>query len=195
MNATLSKVLIFAAGATIGAAVSCKYFEKKYKQIADAEIASMTEYYEQLLVCAEEEIDDYSAEIETQDRIDRAAEKFPEVRELVDKLNDLNYTENKEVPNVKPPYVISPDEFGEVDEYATETLYYYKDKVLADDQDNIIEDADNVIGIGSLTHFGEYEDDSVFVRNDREETDYEILLHPEKYSDVIKSRPHQAEAE
>lgn len=195
MNATLSKVLIFAAGAAIGAAVSHKYFEKKYEKIAEEKIASMTEYYEQLLCTAEEEIDDYSAEIEAQDRVDRAAEKFPEVRELVNKLNDLNYTENKEVPNVKPPYVISPDEFGEIDEYATETLYYYKDQVLADDQDNVIEDADNVIGVGSLTHFGEYEDDSVFVRNDREETDYEILLHPEKYSDVVKSRPHQAEAE
>jgi hypothetical protein len=171
-------------------------FRKKYKQIADAEIASMTEYYEQRLFEAEEEIDDCSTEIEAQDRIDRAADKFPEVREFVNKLNDLNYTENKEVPNVKPPYVISPDEFGEIDEYATETLYYYQDKVLADDQDNIIEDADNVIGVGSLNHFGEYEDDSVFVRNDREETDYEILLDPrEYYADVVKSSPHQAEAE
>lgn len=193
MNDTLSKVLIFAAGAALGVAASYKYFEKKYKRIADDEIASMSEYYEKRLAQAEEEIDDYSTEIEAQEHIDRASEKFPEVRELVDKLNELNYTENKEVPKVKPPYVISPDEFGEIEEYATETLYYYKDHVLADDQDNIIEDADDVIGVGSLTHFGEYEDDSVFVRNDREETDYEILLDPREYSDVINSCPHQPE--
>lgn len=193
MNDTLSKVLIFAAGAALGVAASYKYFEKKYKKIADEEIASMTEYYEKRLAQAEEEIDDYSTEIEAQEYIDRASEKFPEVRELVDKLNELNYTENKEVPKVKPPYVISPDEFGEIEEYATETLYYYKDHVLADDQDNVIEDADDVIGVGSLTHFGEYEDDSVFVRNDREETDYEILLDPREYSDVINSCPHQPE--
>lgn len=193
MNDTLSKVLIFAAGAALGVAASYKYFEKKYKKIADEEIASMAEYYEKRLAQAEEEIDDYSTEIEAQEYIDRASEKFPEVRELVDKLNELNYTENKEVPKVKPPYVISPDEFGEIEEYATETLYYYKDHVLADDQDNIIEDADDVIGVGSLTHFGEYEDDSVFVRNDREETDYEILLDPREYSDVINSCPHQPE--
>ena len=193
MNDTLSKVLIFAAGAALGVAASYKYFEKKYKRIADDEIASMSEYYEKRLAQAEEEIDDYSTEMKAQEYMDRASEKFPEVRELVDKLNELNYTENKEVPKVKPPYVISPDEFGEIEEYATETLYYYKDHVLADDQDNIIEDADDVIGVGSLTHFGEYEDDSVFVRNDREETDYEILLDPREYSDVINSCPHQPE--
>lgn len=193
MNDTLSKVLIFAAGAALGVAASYKYFEKKYKRIADDEIASMSEYYEKRLAQAEEEIDDYSTEMKAQEYMDRASEKFPEVRELVDKLNELNYTESKEVPKVKPPYVISPDEFGEIEEYATETLYYYKDHVLADDQDNIIEDADDVIGVGSLTHFGEYEDDSVFVRNDREETDYEILLDPREYSDVINSCPHQPE--
>lgn len=39
------------------------------------------------------------------------------------------------------------------------------------------------IGFESLGHFGEYEDDSVFVRNDRLKTDYEILLDEENYSD------------
>lgn len=195
MNSTLSKVLIFAAGAAIGAAATYKFFKTKYERIVQEELDSMEDYYEQKLRDAQEEIDDYSAELQVREYVDRLEGKDPAVQQLVDKLNDLNYTENKEVPKVKPPYVISPDEFGEIDEYATETLYYYSDNVLADDQDNIIEDADNVIGIGSLTHFGEYEDDSVFVRNDREETDYEILLNPQKYSDVVNSSPHQAEAE
>ena len=52
---------------------------------------------------------------------------------------------------------------------------------------------DNVVGLESLTHFGEFEDDSVFVRNDRLKCDYEILLDQRTYSDVMKQRPHQME--
>ena len=49
--------------------------------------------------------------------------------------------------------------------------------------DNIIEDVEGTVGTDSLTHFGEYEDDSVFVRNDEKQIDYEILLDSDKYYD------------
>ena len=81
---------------------------------------------------------------------------------------------------VKGPYVISPDEYDEND-YETETLYYYPDGVLTDTYDNVIVDIEETVGKKSLTCFGEYEEDSVFVRNDDLETDYEILLQPDNY--------------
>lgn len=88
------------------------------------------------------------------------------------------------------PYVIAPEEFGEMDDYETVSLTYYSDGVLTDDFDNEIEDVEGMVGEDSLDHFGEYEDDSVFVRNDRYKTDYEILLDLRKYSDVKKSNPN-----
>ena len=91
------------------------------------------------------------------------------------------------------PYVISPDEFGEFEDYERISLSYYADQILADEDDEKVEDVDNVVGLESLAHFGEYEDDSVFVRNDRLKCDYEILLDQRTYSDVIKQRPHQTE--
>ena len=45
---------------------------------------------------------------------------------------------------------------------------------------------DEIVGEESLNHFGEYEDDSVFVRSDRLKCDYEILLDQRNYSDVVK---------
>ena len=69
--------------------------------------------------------------------------------------------------------------------------YMLLDKWREDDEK--VEDVDNVVGLESLAHFGEYEDDSVFVRNDRLKCDYEILLDQRTYSDVIKQRPHQTE--
>ena len=114
--------------------------------------------------------------------------------EYAAKLQENGYTnysdsENKETvhkedDSVQKPYVISPDEFGEFAGYDTVSLTYYADRVLADDNDDVIEEVDDVVGTESLSHFGEYEDDSVFVRNDRLKCDYEILLDQRKFSDV-----------
>ena len=65
--------------------------------------------------------------------------------------------------------------------------------MLADDNDDVVEDVNNVVGTESLTHFGEYEDDSVFVRNDGLRCDYEILLDQRKFSDVQANKPHPME--
>ena len=81
-------------------------------------------------------------------------------------------------------YVISPDEFGENEEFEQISLTYYSDHILTDDNDEIIEDVDDIVGIESLDHFGEFEDDSVFVRNERLKCDYEILLDQRKYYDT-----------
>lgn len=94
--------------------------------------------------------------------------------------------EEKEPMKDENPYVISPDQFGELDDYETCSLTYYADGVLTDDTNTVIDNVDEVVGTDSLTHFGEYEDDSVFVRNDRHECDYEILLDNRRFSDIYK---------
>ena len=63
----------------------------------------------------------------------------------------------------------------------------------ADENDEVIEDVEDAVGIDSLNHFGEYEDDSVFVRNDARKCDYEILLDQRTYSEVVEDMPHQME--
>ena len=48
MNDTLSKVLIFVAGAAVGSVVTWRLVETKYKKIADEEIKSVKEVFGQL---------------------------------------------------------------------------------------------------------------------------------------------------
>ena len=88
------------------------------------------------------------------------------------------------------PYVISPEEFGANEEYDIITFRYYSDHILADEDGQLIEDVEGCIGFESLNHFGEYEEDSVFVRNERLKTDFEILRDLGTYADVIKSKPY-----
>ena len=92
------------------------------------------------------------------------------------------------------PYTISPDDFGEEAGYEVETLTYYADGILADDQDNLIDSVDKMVGLESLDKFGEYEDDVVYVRNEQYKCDYEILLDLRRWEDVVappkvKTRP------
>ena len=185
MKNTLTKLFIFAAGAVVGSAVTWKFVEEKYKQIAQEEIDSVKEAFgitRETKDSAEDDIaEDY---IENTDGNSASFTETDQYKELLKHQGYINYSNDKGGDNMDRPYVISPEEFGELDDYEQISLTYYDDKVLTDDFGNIIEDVDSLIGIDSLTHFGEYEDDSVFVRNDRTKCDYEILLDVRKYSEI-----------
>lgn len=190
MKNTLSNFLIFAAGAAIGSVVTWKLVETRYARIAQEEIDSYRE------ICADRGVapeptkeEESEAKPEIEDQID--------IREYASKLSKQGYTNYasamEEVVDMERPYVIPPGEFGELYGYEMISLTYYKDGVLTDDQDEPVEDVDNVVGLSSLTHFGEYEDDSVFVRNDRLKADFEILADSRNYADVVDTKPHLAE--
>ena len=200
MNSTLKGVLIFVLGAAAGSLATWKLIEKKYKDIAQEEIDSVkdtfskmkkNEYPDKLEDYPDfeefddsDDSDDVDEEPKPEQKIDR--NNKPDIVEYAKILSEVGYTnyaerqDKKEKKGVEPvederPYVISPDEFGEKDGYENVTLTYYADGVLTDYFDNVISNVDEVVGFDSLDHFGEYEDDVVFVRNEKMETDYEIL--------------------
>lgn len=191
--------VMFVLGATVGSVATWQYTKKKYERIAQEEIDSVKEIFSKRESAADVEI--VTPEPQTA-KVGKPEEK-PDITEYAARLEREGYTnysnvsagekkEEQEAIEMKP-YVISPEEFGEFEDYERISLSYYADQILADEDDEKIEDVDNVVGLESLTHFGEFEDDSVFVRNDRLKCDYEILLDQRTYSDVIKQRPHQTE--
>ena len=104
--------------------------------------------------------------------------------------NDYDNSAQNEL-EVDKPYVISPEEFGEFDNYEQISLTYYDDGYLADDMDDLVEDVEDIIGWELLNHIGEYEEDAIHIRNDSLKTDYEILRVMDRYSDI--SRDNQEE--
>ena len=183
------KVLYFVLGAVTGALIARLYFRKKYDTVS----------YE----CAKEETDErQESSSEEKSRKDGITEIsaddykafLNERRKYPYHPDDISKNEEEKEPDDNRPYVITPDEFGSVDEYETISLTYYSDGVLTDDRDDEpIEDVDDMIGEDSLTHFGEYEDDAVYVRNERLKTDFEILLDHRSYSDVAEAKPYRYE--
>lgn len=190
MNCKLYSTLAFVAGAAIGSVVTWKYVKTKYEQIAQEEIDSVKEVFarKKLGESAEETLE----EVRNGDNKTVIKPK-PNLMEYASMIKDLGYSDNKEEIYKEEeedeemsdgPYVIAPDEFDE-NGYETESLTYYADGIVTDSYDNVIDDVDDIIGLESLEHFGEYEDDSVFVRNDDLETDFEILKDYRNYYDVF----------
>ncbi|MFA7675061.1 MAG: hypothetical protein WCY38_03245 [Endomicrobiia bacterium] len=198
MNKT--KFIMFILGAAVGSIVTWRYVEKKYEQIAQDEIDSVKEVFSKREMDFTEETEVVDARI----KADNAKEK-PSVVEYAARLREQGYTNysdigtedeeevKKESMTVDKPYVIAPEEFGEFDDYEKISLTYYADQILADDNDELVDDVEDVVGFDSLNSFGEYEDDSVFVRNDRLKCDYEILLDQRKFSNVRKRKPHEVD--
>lgn len=202
-NSTLTSTFMFLAGAAVGAGVTWKLLKTKFEKIAQEEIDSVKEVFSKRYGKPELDTDELVCEDErTPEPV--VEDGGPSVRDYAAVLAKNGYTdyantvvEKKEIAAVTRndgPYVISPEEFGSNDDYETISLTYYSDGVVADDMDYRVEDLDEIIGIESLNRFGEYEDDSVFVRNDEMKIDYEILLDQRRYADVTRNpRPDVTE--
>lgn len=193
MMSKVTGLIMFVLGATTGSVVTWQFAKRKYEQIAEEEINSVKEVFSK----RDSDGADVEITVESQPSVEASLKKFeekPDISTYAEILKNEAYVpEGTEMAENKP-YVISPDEFGENEDYDTISLTYYADQVLVDDGGDKIQDVDDVVGMESLTHFGEYEDDSVFVRNDRLRCDYEILMDERTYSEAQKERPHQREA-
>lgn len=187
MKQKILYLVMFAAGATIGSAVAWQLAKNKYKQIADEEIQSVKDAFSKKENDVNTKLSTANAMLKKNMINNDLNSTHKDAYKDILTTNKYLYSENtnakKEVPKTGP-YVISPDEFGELDDYETISLTYYSDKVLADDMDQVIDDYMVCVGNDFMNHFGEYEDDSVFIRNDVRKCDYEILYDLRPYSEL-----------
>lgn len=197
---------IFAAGALAGAAVAARVIRDKYQQEAEEEIAEMRDYYRELRKNAKTPDEDKMLE-EDENSKEEKEEKEEDSKNEYDEIvkNYTNYTqyndtetkenkkEEKEERTNYEPFIIDVEEFGEDPTYDTATLTYYKDKVLTNDLDDVIDYS--VAGEENLKIFDEHPDcKAIYVRDDIYMVDYEILRDPyqyDEYDDFPDKKPHQ----
>lgn len=185
----------FVFGAAAGSFATWIYAKNKYEAIIQEEIDSVKKVFSDRKPVKNEFADesDWFERARIAGRLEFPlgyAEKIQENGYSAHLENEMESSENRneEEEDVgQGPYVISPDEFGEKDDYEQISLTYYSDGVLADEDEQIIWDVDEVVGEESLGRFGEYEDDSVFVRNDKLKCDYEILKDQRNYPDICRN--------
>lgn len=184
-------LLTLVIGAGIGSVITWKVMETRYNAIIKEEIESVKETFSKESRDMEEEKPDDAAE--------NTEEEEPEnLAAVSDIINQNGYNTmsdevreekkkkgNDDTESKKGPHVISPEEFGELD-YPIISLDYYTDDVLMNDRGKIITNVKELVGEDFASHFGEYEDDPdiVYVRNDLQCIDYEIVRDYRESSEV-----------
>lgn len=204
----LGTTFAFLAGVAVGGAAVWYSLKDKYAQLAEEEINSVKEAYARREKQQESETEsDIPSDLgvgQTHVVVDKVQDKG-DIKEFARRVQGeegyTNYSKTVVPPKEKPqeesaqsetpgeaPYVISPDEFDELDGYTPISLTYFADGVLADEHGVIVDDVEEIVG-DALNHFGEYEEDSVFVRNDAKRCDYEILKDEHTYEEFRKTLP------
>lgn len=191
---------IFAAGALAGAAVAARVVREKYQQEAEEEIAEMRDYYRELRKNAKTPDEDKMLEEDENNKEENDKNEYDEIVKNYTNYTQYNDTETKENKKEEKeertnyePFIIDVEEFGEDPTYDTATLTYYKDKVLTNDLDDVIDYS--VAGEENLKIFDEHPDcKAIYVRDDIYMVDYEIIRDPyqyDEYDDFPDKKPHQ----
>ena len=198
----MNKVLMFALGAAVGSLITWKLLEKKYKDLADEEIESVVERFKNREKEERHILNDFEHVVAYNDapNEDLTKPNKEEKKDYHKMVQDLEYDYSDDpdititkmddgsiwmgpTPDRIEPYIINPDEFGDNDEYSTKTWMYYADFTVTDEEGEIVSDAQNHIG-DALTDLIQSGDNSIYVRNDNNKCDYEIIRSDMRYSDA-----------
>ena len=192
MNSKVAFIIGSVVGVGIGVAGTYSYFKDKYEKLAEEDFNSRRVFDEDKKEESVEPIVEKTADSRTVDKPSIAECAAILQREGYVNYSDMQNKKQKQEIAVDRPYVI-PSDFGEFDDYEKISLTYTADGVLLDDMNEIVDDIEETVGEDSLEHFGEYEDDSVYVRNDAKKCDYEILLDQRNYQEIFETHPHRTE--
>ena len=184
---------MFLAGATVGAAGAWFCCKRYYERIAQEEIDSVKAAFAERKPYALKNVKNFEDSTDDNEQKANMAKLKPDLVSYAAKLQAEGYTNysahaeksdnEKDETVIDKPHVISPDEYGDCN-YTTISLTYYSDGVLADDEDEIVENIKDTVGVDFVKHFGDYEMDSVHIRNDRRKCDYEICRDNRSYTAV-----------
>lgn len=179
--------LSFVLGAAVGSGTTFYFLKSYFEKREEENVQSVKDTLEQIY---KKEVD------EKKEEIDEVFEEPEFVMDETENVDAIEYakilaknryaSKNEDTEKKERPYVISPKDFGEYEEYTKISLLYTADSVLLDENYEPIENPNSSVGLASLEHFGEYEDDAVHVRNDRLKADYEILVDPRTYDEIRK---------
>lgn len=183
MNNEIKTIVTFVAGALTGAGIAWKFLENRKNEEIEAIRNDYKEYYDALEANHTiSDVDDISYEYEPteEDKIDYAS---------IIKVNDYKTTEKEIAPgeseDVTPMiYSISSDEYDCLEGHVAESLTYYDDGILTDENDLPLspDEIARQIGFEMLDLF-DRDTTAIYIRNEILNIDYEIIKVDSRYED------------
>lgn len=186
------EMILFAAGLIVGGVGTWLVVRKHYEDLANEEIESVKEYYKQDLTERKEHVrrlgKDKAAMADSilyRDTVQKTA--YSRMSEEDEDMEIEKEQVIEPIPDPLPePYVIAPEQYiAEARDFDKVTVtWYVRNKALVSEDDELIE-VETSIGEEALEHFEECGDHLVvYVRNERLEIDYEVILDEDDYYPV-----------
>lgn len=202
---TVKGIFIFVIGVVSGTFVGAQIAKKKYEEIANEEIEEIRAYYKERATELPEQTvemtrDEEPTPVEAPEEKSIEVEERKQYNDIIQRGNYMANDEEEQTNTQYAPYTIDPSEFGKDGEYDTMTCTYFADGVLVDDVDQEFEDWDLHVGRHHVDIFNEFpEATCVYVRNDYDGMDYEILkddwcwsdFNEKSYAPPIEEKPEK----
>ena len=212
MNSTLKGMLLFMAGALVGAGITYKLVCDHYEATIDDLMAEPVEEDEKKVVYEDALASMKDATIEglrmgapkPAQQHDYTRYSKPDLAELAEDVMKRANVEDSvmevdeapsepagsEVIEMDRPFVIDAEDFlNDKDEYEKITISYYMlDNVLADERDELINDSDYIVGdknLSTVVPSDSPHQQYLYVRNDELETDFEIMIVEGSYQEMV----------
>ena len=187
----MNKLLIFLGGAVVGGLTATIYFKRK--------IDSLEEEYQKIATDAYNKyVSDFNIEVSyphddnqiIYDEQNNVCTSGIDIGNDEDKYTEIvkeynNQEENETEDNIMP-YIITPEEYGDDDDYDTKVLTAFTDKVVLD-EDNCMVDIEYFgDAINKKIYSKKNKDTSIFVRDENEKVDYEIIKENISFEEYSK---------
>lgn len=186
----MKNILIFLGGAAVGGLTATIYFKRKmdsleeeYQKIAtDAYNKYVREFNSSIKNVDEIEVN-YSygdkdiqiiSDVSNNGNISNIdigndEDKYTEI------VKEYNNQEENETEDKIMPYIITPEEYGDDDDYDTKVLTAFTDKVVLDEDNCMVDIGYFGDAINKKIYSKKNKDTSIFVRDENEKVDYEII--------------------
>ena len=189
----MNKLLIFLGGAAVGGLTATIYFKRK--------IDSLEEEYQKIATDAYNKyVSDFNIEVGYShgDKDIQIISDIPNKGYVsgIDTANDddkyveiakeYNNQEENETENNIIPYIITPEEYGDDDDYDTKVLTAFIDKVVLDEDNCMVDIGYFGDAINKKIYSKKNKDTSIFVRDENEKVDYEIIKENISFEDYSK---------
>lgn len=194
-------ILSFGAGLAVGIGATYIYMKQKYEEKLSEQIQEVRRHYQEKQEQSkpkEEKDEEFAncfeeAEERRKDRI--AYESIAKRYQGSDK-SPVDPAEKESPPEDEPEeeiFTVSEEEMETYDNFEVINLTYYaEDDILCDDQEQVIEDPEAIIG-AALTKFGvkSGHPNTVYVINKRVRAIFEVLMVEGSYQEIVLGMKHE----
>ena len=185
MNHSMKTYVLMVFSAGLGAAASYFALRKTHKKELEEVQEFYREFYEKLYeakIAAMTPTDTPSECNENEEEVNEPVKSEP-----IDISSDI--AGSRKPDEVESIYTIDPEQYGDREEYGWSKeryVYYAESECFVDpdtdtvvDEDDIMEATDDM----AADHFGDFEDDAAYFRNELTRTDIAIYLNPGSYDE------------